>query len=128
MSDKVEKEKTKPWHWPGEWVRDQSFYRDIATRTAAGVLVGIIGYSFAVFMGYIQNPGVWNGVSAFIGSVAVTGGFGAMVGLIASVASVLVHRVTMTEREKEQRRAKREARKRNREDTEPSSPTSPGAK
>jgi NhaP-type Na+/H+ or K+/H+ antiporter len=128
VSDQAEKVKTKPWHWPGEWVRDQSFYRDIATRTASGVLVGVIGYSFAVFMGYIQNPGVWNSVSAFIGSVAVTGGFGALVGFIAAVASGLVHRVTMTEREKEQWRAKRKARRRNREDIEESSLTSPRAK
>jgi hypothetical protein len=46
-----EKEPVRPWHWPRQWVRDQSFYRDIATRTVAGVLVVAIAYVFGVIMG-----------------------------------------------------------------------------
>jgi hypothetical protein len=32
MSETMELEKkTKPWQWPGEWFRDQSFWRDVGS-------------------------------------------------------------------------------------------------
>lgn len=30
-------EKVKPWQWPAEWVKDEKFWRDVATRTASGL-------------------------------------------------------------------------------------------
>ena len=90
----AENNRMRPWRWPAEWVRDEKFWRDVATRTASGILVVAISYHFAVFMGYIQNPGVWNSIGAFISSVAVTSGVGLIAGFLAAAISVVFHRIT----------------------------------
>ncbi|MDR6794713.1 peptidoglycan/LPS O-acetylase OafA/YrhL [Pseudarthrobacter oxydans] len=46
----------KPWQWPGQWARDHTFYRDIATRTASGLIILLIGYVSAVLLGYVATP------------------------------------------------------------------------
>lgn len=57
MSETAEKEKqSKPWQWPGEWMRDEKFWRDVASRTASGVLVVVIGLAYAAAAGYITSP------------------------------------------------------------------------
>lgn len=50
--------KSKPWQWPGEWMRDEKFWRDVASRTLAGALVVFIGYLVAVANGLLQVPSV----------------------------------------------------------------------
>ena len=46
----------RPWQWPGESFRDQSFWRDVATRTASGLIVLFIGYWTALLLGFIKSP------------------------------------------------------------------------
>lgn len=49
-------EKSKPWRWPGEWIRDEKFWKDVASRTLSGVLaVGVI-YVYGLAVGYFQTP------------------------------------------------------------------------
>lgn len=56
MSEQLEKPQSKPWKWPGEWFRDEKFWRDVASRTTSGILVVIIGLAYAGFTGYIKSP------------------------------------------------------------------------
>jgi hypothetical protein len=35
-------EASRALSWPQEWVRSETFWREVATRTAAGVLAGVI--------------------------------------------------------------------------------------
>lgn len=45
-----------PWKWPGQWVRSESWWREVSTRTAAAVLTVVIVASAGVAAGYIQRP------------------------------------------------------------------------
>ena len=46
-----------PWYkWPAEWRRDEKFWREVATRAIAGLIVVILGYVGAVLLGYLQKP------------------------------------------------------------------------
>lgn len=48
--------RTRPWQWPGEWISDEKFRRDVAARAASGIVVLFVGYWAAVWLGYIQQP------------------------------------------------------------------------
>lgn len=57
MSETTEIEKkTKAWQWPGEWFRDQSFWRDVGSRTLSGLIVLFFGYWAALLLGFIKSP------------------------------------------------------------------------
>ncbi|WP_160665114.1 hypothetical protein [Pseudarthrobacter sp. ATCC 49987] len=58
MAEVEVEEKSKPWQWPGEWMRDEKFWRDVASRTLAGALVVAMGYLVAVANGLLQVPPV----------------------------------------------------------------------
>lgn len=47
---------TPVWRWPGRWIKDETFWRDIASRTFSGVIVAFCVYWGAVIMGYIKTP------------------------------------------------------------------------
>jgi hypothetical protein len=47
----------KPWRWPGEWVRQESFWRDVTTRTMSVLVSGAILYLLALAGGYVSRPG-----------------------------------------------------------------------
>lgn len=49
---------SKPWKWPGEWVRDQGWWRDVSTRAAAGLIVVFIAWGVGVAVGAFSDPGV----------------------------------------------------------------------
>ncbi len=51
------------WRWPGEWARSQSFWRDVATRTVAGVIVVFLVWATGIATGLIAQPAV---VAAFL--------------------------------------------------------------
>jgi hypothetical protein len=46
-----------PWQWPSQWVRDEGFWRDVASRGTASFVVVVVGYVFATSAGYISTPG-----------------------------------------------------------------------
>lgn len=48
--------KTKPWQWPGEWFRDEKFWRDVGSRTLSGLIVLFFGYWAALLLGFIKSP------------------------------------------------------------------------
>lgn len=57
MSDTDQVAKTvRPWQWPGEWFRDQSFWRDVGSRTLSGLIVLFFGYWAALLLGFIKSP------------------------------------------------------------------------
>lgn len=57
MSEMTETEKqSRPWQWPGEWFRDQSFWRDVGSRTLSGLIVLFFGYWAALLLGFIKSP------------------------------------------------------------------------
>lgn len=57
MSETKEIEKqSKPWQWPGEWFSDQSFWRDVGSRTISGLIVLFLGYWAALLLGFIKSP------------------------------------------------------------------------
>lgn len=51
--------------WPRIWWHDEKFWREVATRALAGLIVVFIGYMFAIATGYLQVPTVRT-VIAFI--------------------------------------------------------------
>jgi hypothetical protein len=44
------------WKIPLGWLRDESFYRDIATEILAVGVVALIAYTYAVSAGYVSTP------------------------------------------------------------------------
>lgn len=57
MSETTELEKkTRPWQWPGEWFRDEKFWREVTARGLSGIIVLVVGYWAAVWLGYIDTP------------------------------------------------------------------------
>ncbi len=44
--------------WLGDWMREESFWRDVATRTLAIVISGAVVYVLALAGGYVQRPDV----------------------------------------------------------------------
>lgn len=50
------KAKSKPWQWPGEWVNDEKFWREVTARATSALIVVIIGYIAAMVLGYISTP------------------------------------------------------------------------
>lgn len=114
MSEQPE-EKMVPRLWIGAWAKDEKFWKDVAANTVAGIILAITLYVFAVFMGYIQNPGLWQSIGSFIGSIAVTSGVSIIAALAAVGAAVVTHFVTGQE---EQRRRLRDERQQRRQDQE----------
>lgn len=55
-SEQIEKIKVRPWQWPGEWFRDEKFWREVTARALSGVIVLFLGYWAALFLGYIRTP------------------------------------------------------------------------
>ncbi|MFJ4029527.1 hypothetical protein ACIPWF_19280 [Paenarthrobacter sp. NPDC089989] len=72
MSETTDTEtKSKPWQWPAEWMRDEKFWRDVASRTLSGLLVVLLGYAAAVWLGYIKTPDGFNVMQAIVQGIFV---------------------------------------------------------
>ena len=57
MSETAETEKkSTPWQWPLEWWHDEKFWRDVASRAVAGIIVVFVGYAVAVASGLLGFP------------------------------------------------------------------------
>lgn len=53
----AEPAKTTPfWKWPGEWVRDDKFWREVTARALSGLIVIFVAYWVAVLFGILQTP------------------------------------------------------------------------
>ena len=48
--------RTPLWQWPREWMRDEKFWRDVASRTASGLIVLFVGYWTALLIGFVKTP------------------------------------------------------------------------
>jgi hypothetical protein len=46
----------RPWQWPGEWFKDEKFWRDVGSRTLSGLIVLLFGYWAALLLGFIKSP------------------------------------------------------------------------
>jgi hypothetical protein len=53
---KTVEDQSKPWKWPGEWFRDERFWRDVGSRTLSGLIVLFFGYWAALLLGFIKSP------------------------------------------------------------------------
>ncbi|RKT36914.1 hypothetical protein DEU34_1444 [Microbacterium sp. AG1240] len=62
MAENSEERPVAPWAWPGEWVREEKFWRDIGARVLAGVVTAAIVYVGALVLGYLHTPEVGAGV------------------------------------------------------------------
>ncbi|WP_437773541.1 hypothetical protein [Arthrobacter sp. KNU40] len=58
MTIETERPQTEshPLRWPGEWLRDEKFWRDVASRTASGLIILFVGYWTALIIGFIKTP------------------------------------------------------------------------
>lgn len=57
MSETDQETRTvRPWQWPGEWFRDEKFWRDVGSRTVSGLIVLFFGYWAALLLGFIKSP------------------------------------------------------------------------
>jgi hypothetical protein len=59
VTEPAGEDKAKPWRWPGQWVRDDTFWRDVASRTLSALFASLFIYVFAVAAGYVSRPDVW---------------------------------------------------------------------
>lgn len=109
MTEQVE-EKVSARRWVLVWAKDEKFWKDVAGNTIAGLLLVIIAYVYAVITGYIGNPGFWQGIAGFFGSITFTAGISALVGVLSAVFAFLVHRLTDSEVQRQKRRAMRDIR------------------
>src|SRR4051794_40172973 len=48
--------KPKQRRWLAKWVKEESFWRDVITRTLAILISGAIIYIFALIVGYLHPP------------------------------------------------------------------------
>jgi putative copper export protein len=52
MSEPEESKKVRPWEWPFIWALDEKFWRDVASRAIAGLIVvssvAVIGFASGV--------------------------------------------------------------------------------
>ena len=56
MTDPAAEKKTTPWYkWPNEWRQDQLFWRDVASRAIAGLIVVGVGAFLAVASGLFRG-------------------------------------------------------------------------
>lgn len=67
---------SRPWRWPAEWAVDEKFWREVATRTIAGILtlvfLGVPGLIYAVSVGALtpdQAAPIWIGIGLFLGVI-----------------------------------------------------------
>jgi hypothetical protein len=82
---------TPPRFWPLRWVREESFWRDVATRTAAGIIVAFLIWGVGVAIGAFQSPDAVQGfINALLLLMAVAFGLSGilMLHLAASRQSV----------------------------------------
>ena len=50
-------ERLRPWHWPGGWLRDEAFWRQITTATVSALSTGAVAFLAARFAGlFAQVP------------------------------------------------------------------------
>jgi len=62
----------KAWQLPGQWLREEKFWRDIGTRVLAGVITAAIVYLGALVLGYLHTPELGAGLALLLGlAVAV---------------------------------------------------------
>ncbi len=85
-------EDRQPFHrWPRKWVREESFWRDVTTRTLAAAIVGILAFVYARFAGYFAGPETSDLVRGAAGIVALLSG----VAFVATVVLVVFQRVAV---------------------------------
>jgi hypothetical protein len=50
-------ESLRPWHWPGSWVRDEAFWRQITTATVSASVTAAVAFLAARLAGlFAQVP------------------------------------------------------------------------
>src|SRR4051794_38724234 len=74
----TDEETLKPWRWPGQWFRQEAFWRDVGSRTLSALLAGGLAYIAAIGLGYARRPGVWQ-IVAGASAVIVAGSLIALV-------------------------------------------------
>ncbi|MCS5713688.1 hypothetical protein NVV95_03875 [Herbiconiux sp. CPCC 205716] len=57
----------RAWQLPGQWLREEKFWRDIGTRVLAGVLTAAIVYLGALVLGYLHTPELGAGLALLLG-------------------------------------------------------------
>jgi hypothetical protein len=50
-----EDERLQPWHWPGVWLGDEAFWRQITTATVSAASTGGIAFLAARFAGLFEQ-------------------------------------------------------------------------
>jgi hypothetical protein len=71
VADESEKQESSPWRWPGQWMSEEKFWRDIGTRVLAGIVTAAVVYLGALVLGYLHTPEIGAGVKIALGGLAV---------------------------------------------------------
>jgi apolipoprotein N-acyltransferase len=59
--------RVRAWELPGQWLREEKFWRDIGTRVLAGVITAAIVYLGALVLGYLHTPEIGAGLALLLG-------------------------------------------------------------
>ncbi len=76
-TQRVASTEVKPQHWAKRWWREESFWKDVTTRTLAILIAGLVVFLVGILLGYVSRPDVWPTVLliSFITFVASVAGF-----------------------------------------------------
>lgn len=109
--------------WPGAWLRDYTFWRDVVSTAIGGLLVLMVAFIWAVLMGYLTSPGLWQAIGSFFGAISISAVAPALAGAVALIVSISTHRMQRTQAERAEadlwKAARKEKRRRDEEGDEP---------
>ncbi|WP_146188130.1 hypothetical protein [Mycetocola zhujimingii] len=71
MTDARENEKAQPLKWPLEWWRDEKFWRDVASRALAGLIVVALTGLVALVSGLLNDPVYQSALFRLFGLIVV---------------------------------------------------------
>jgi hypothetical protein len=72
---KTEPAKARPWQWPGEWFRDEKFWREVTARGLSGHIVVFLAYSAAILLASSKLQSVSFVGGQLLGIIVLSSGF-----------------------------------------------------
>jgi hypothetical protein len=73
MSEEKPTNSVSPWQYPSRWSKDETFWRDVASNTTAGLLLALILYLAALGFGYIRSPESKGVLGSVVSGVIILG-------------------------------------------------------
>jgi MFS family permease len=89
ISGMADEEVSRPINWPREWLHDEKFWREVATRTVAGIIAGIVLAALAALVALRLTPLTGDAAKIASGVLIGTTLLGAIAGGVPAVFSIV---------------------------------------